>query len=80
MKRTIALILGIVALSALPTTASAQKYKKQTEYNFEEDTIDGSLTRPDGEYVEARKKTRHSNLIKIRENFRDKLLQSIGEL
>ena len=30
-------------------------YKKQTEYSFEDDTIEGDLTKPDGEYVEARK-------------------------
>ena len=64
--------------------ASAQDknvtYKKQTEYNFEDDTIEGDLTKPDGEYVEARKKVKHSNLIKIREEFKDKVMQSVGEL
>ncbi len=55
-------------------------YKKQTEYSFEDDTIEGDLTKPDGEYVEARKKVRHSNLIKIREEFKDKVMQSVGEL
>lgn len=55
-------------------------YKKQTEYSFEDDTIEGDLTKPDGEYVEARKKVKHSNLIKIREEFKDKVMQSVGEL
>ncbi len=55
-------------------------YKKTTEYSFEDDTIEGDLTKPDGEYVEARKKVRHSNLIKIREEFNDKVMQSVGEL
>jgi hypothetical protein len=55
-------------------------YKKTTEYSFEDDTIEGDLTKPDGEYVEARKKVRHSNLIKIREEFKDKVMQSVGEL
>ena len=55
-------------------------YEKKTVINFEDDTIQGDLTKPDGEYVESRKKVRHSNLIKIREEFKDKVLQSAGEL
>ena len=55
-------------------------YKKQTEISFEDDTIEGDLTKPDGEYVEARKRVKHSNLIKIREEFKDKVMQSVGEL
>ncbi|MBM7117675.1 adventurous gliding motility protein CglF [Archangium primigenium] len=48
--------------------------------DFEDDTIEGDLTKPDGEYVEARKKVDHSNLIRIREDFEDKVMQSVGEL
>ncbi|MBL8949613.1 MAG: adventurous gliding motility protein CglF [Myxococcaceae bacterium] len=55
-------------------------YKKTTEYSFDDDTIEGDLTKPDGEYVEARKRVKHSNLIKIREEFKDKVMQSVGEL
>lgn len=55
-------------------------YEKKTVINFEDDTIQGDLTKPDGEYVESRKKVKHSNLIKIREEFRQKVLQSSGEL
>ena len=48
--------------------------------DFEDDTIEGDLTKPDGEYVEARKKVQHSNLIRVREDFEDKVMQSVGEL
>ena len=57
----------------------AQKGGPQT-IDFEDDTIEGDLTKPDGEYVEARKKVKHSNLIRIREDFQDKVMQSVGEL
>lgn len=74
----------VVAATLLATASFAQDknvtYKKQTEYSFEDDTIEGDLTKPDGEYVEARKKVKHSNLIKIREEFKDKVMQSVGEL
>ena len=71
-----------VALAA-PAAASAQDesspgviYKKKTVLSFDDDTIDGDLTRPDHGYIESRKRGRHSNLIKIRDNFRDKILGS----
>src|SRR5436189_697623 len=51
-------------------------YRKKTVVSFEDDTIDGDLTRPDGAYVESRKRVRHSNLIRIREDFREKILDS----
>jgi hypothetical protein len=56
------------------------EYEKKTVINFEDDTIEGDLKRPDGEYVEARKRVDHSNLIKIRENWHDKVMQSSGDL
>ena len=69
-------------------TASAQSappaagviYKKKTVFSFADDTIDGDLTRPDGAYVESRKRIRHSNLIRIRDNFRDKILKSASRI
>lgn len=74
----------VFAVALLASASFAQDknvtYKKQTEYSFEDDTIEGDLTKPDGEYVEARKKVKHSNLIKIREEFKDKVMQSVGEL
>lgn len=81
---TLALLLSPVA--ALAQEAAAKKPEgnvrvaKTTTYDFEDDTIEGDLTRPDGEYVEARKRVNHSNLIRIREEFKDKVMQSVGEL
>jgi hypothetical protein len=89
--RTILLTLAL----AVPLAAGAQskdragdappqqakiEYEKKTVINFEDDTIEGDLKRPDGEYVEGRSKVDHSNLIKIRENWRDKVMQASGEL
>lgn len=81
--------LLLLALLAAPMVPLAQDkaapkpnvtYEKRTEINFEDDTISGDLKRPDGEYVEARRKVSHSNPIKIRENWRDKVMQASGEL
>lgn len=56
------------------------EYEKKTVINFEDDTIEGDLKRPDGEYVEARRRVSHSNLIRIREDWKDKVMQASGEL
>ncbi len=74
---------------ALPLAALAQEkkppeprveYEKKTVINFDDDTIQGDLTRPDGEYVEARKRVNHSNLIKIRDEWRDKVKHSAADM
>ncbi len=79
----------LALLAVLPCLAYAEgkkggddnvRYAKTTTINFEDDTIEGDLTRPDGEYVEARKRVKHSNLIRIREEFKDKVMESVGEL
>ena len=81
--------LALLTLLVLPTVPSAQDkgevkptvvYEKRTEINFEDDTIDGDLKRPDGEYVESRRKVTHSNLIRVREDWREKVMRASGEL
>lgn len=61
---------------AAPTTM----YKKTTVYDFEDDTISGDLTKPDGEYLESRKRSRHQNLIKIRDDFNDRVIDIVRSL
>ncbi|HEY6100415.1 MAG TPA: adventurous gliding motility protein CglF [Anaeromyxobacter sp.] len=86
MKAT--LLVTILALAPAGALAQDQKaqpapkveYEKKTVINFEDDTIEGDLKRPDGEYVEARQKVDHSNLIRIREDWRDKVMQASGDL
>jgi len=65
------------------TAASAEEtieYEKNTVLDFDEDTIQGDLTRPDGELVDAKRRVSHSNLVRVRESFRDQVLESVGEL
>ena len=82
--------LLVATVLLVPLLGSAQEkkgdaqpkveYEKKTVINFEDDTIEGDLKRPDGEYVEARQKVQHSNLIRIREEWRDKVMQASGDL
>lgn len=52
-------------------------YQKHTVVDFGDDTIDGNLSKPDGQYLESRKRLKHNRLIKVRDNFRTEILQSI---
>ena len=85
------LVLGVVLLLTgllLAPSAWAQEgggddaviYKKKTVYNFADDTITGDLTRPDQEFLTGRKLAHHKSLIRIREDFREKVLQSAKDL
>lgn len=79
----LAMILSAGTAAAQEGKAGPQpgvKYERTTVIDFEADTIQGDLTRPDGEYIDARRKTTHGNLIKVREEFRDEVLESVGEL
>jgi hypothetical protein len=75
-----ALAVAQDAASTSAAESTAAKAQKRTEFSFEEDTIEGDLSRPDGEYIEALKKVPHSNLIRIREDFWEKAMQSVDEL
>lgn len=81
-----ALVLGAFLL-ATGVTAVAQtgeapkvKYKKKTVYDFDDDVVEGELQRPDGEYIDTRRKAKHSSLIKIRENFIPEMLKSAEDI
>ena len=75
-------ILLALALGAGPALAQEDDvlFKKKTVYNFEDDTITGDLTRPDQEFLTGRKLARHKSLIRVRENFRERVLQSVKDL
>lgn len=77
--RALALAIAVFALPAAAAETQVE-YAKETVLDFEDDTIQGDLTRPDGEFVDARQRVSHTNLIRVRKNFRDKVLESVGEL
>ena len=55
-------------------------YKKNTEYDFEDDVVEGSFVRPEGEYLDSRRRARYSNLIRLRENFVPEMLKSAEDI
>ncbi len=79
---SVLLVIGFL-LAAVPAFAEGEGdviYKKHTVVDFGDDTIDGSLSKPDGAYLESRKNQRHARLIKVRETFRTEILMSVRGL
>jgi hypothetical protein len=72
-------VLGTL-LGAGTALADEVVYEKHSVVDFGDDTIEGDLSKPDGQYLESRKRLRHQRLIKVRENFRAEILQSVRGL
>lgn len=68
--------VGYAASAWAQGASPSVKYKKKTVYDFDDDVVEGELQRPDGEYIDTRRKAKHSSLIKIRENFIPEMLKS----
>ena len=79
MKR---IFISLLALSLMAPASALAADKKQAaqEISFEEDTVTGDLTKPDGEYIEARRKIEHTSMIRVREEFKDEVMQSVSDI
>jgi len=88
------LILAVCAGAVLAATpvASAQEddkvvhepdktvYKKKTVIDFNDVTLEGDLTKPEGSYILNRRATKFGSLIKLRDNFNPELQKSVDNL
>jgi hypothetical protein len=91
-RKIYGLLAAGVLIAATGTTVFAQAkpaaapaggdvtYKSKTVYDFDDDTVEGDLVRPDGEFVDTRKGAKHSSLIKIRENFIPEMIKSAEDI
>ncbi len=50
---------------------------KRTVLHFDDDSIRGSLTRPDGELVQAPRRVAEGSLVRLRRSFVDRALASV---
>jgi hypothetical protein len=55
-------------------------YKTRTSIDFSDVTLEGELTKPEGQYGLARTKTKFNSLIKLRTNFTPELQKSVEQL
>jgi hypothetical protein len=74
------------ALLFFPSVAIAQTdrsepiIQQRTVLDFEGDLVEAGLDNPDLTFIEAIKRHRHTSLIRIRESFDDRLVQSAKQL
>jgi hypothetical protein len=92
MKRLVLLAAAVVlpALLGVANLARAQDkvvheddkvvFKKKTVIDFNDVTLEGDLTKPEGSYILNRRKAKFGSLIKLRENFEPELQKSVDNL
>ena len=89
LNRTI--LLAALFAMALPAFAEEQGPKvireadkvvvrKRTVIDFNDVTVEGELTKPEGSYLMNRNKTRFQSLIRLRDNFNPELQKSADNL
>jgi hypothetical protein len=54
--------------------------RKRTVIDFNDVTVEGELTKPEGSYLLNRNKTRFKSLIRLRDNFNPELQKSADNL
>ena len=90
MRRGLVLLCLLAAVAA--TAAEAPKgvkvvqepdkvvVRKRTVIDFNDVTVEGELTKPEGSYLLNRNKTRFQSLIRLRDNFNPELQKSADNL
>ncbi len=86
-------VLAVVGILAGPVSAvfaqegdvvvdpeTGETYEKKTVYDFEDDVVEGTLVKPEGDYLQSRQRGKQSSLIKIRDNFVPEMLKSAEDL
>ena len=74
------LVAGFAFAEDIPTSVEGKGSARLKVFDFDADIIEGDLNRPDSEYVDAVRGARHSNLVRVREDYKEKIMQSAGEL
>ncbi len=87
MKRVLAICLALMFSLGLTTVAVAQDdddrriiYKKKTEIDFEDVSVEGELKKPHGAYLLDKRQATFNPLIKLRTDFNPEMYQSVHEI
>ncbi|MCG5051690.1 MAG: hypothetical protein KA712_01895 [Myxococcales bacterium] len=86
MSAVLSSALGGMAFAqeeANPATTESEdgaSYKAKTVYDFDDDTVEGDLQRPDGELVSAIQNVKQDSLIEIRKDFIPEMLKSLEDI
>tara|TARA_R110000824_G_scaffold77521_1_gene196008 strand:- start:1039 stop:1281 length:243 start_codon:yes stop_codon:yes gene_type:complete len=76
MKKLTSLLLAVSLLVTIPVFAKSPKAKF---YDFQEQLIDGQLTKPTALYTDARQQIKFERLLSLKKSFIRALLQTSKE-
>lgn len=83
----ITLAMLVIAFAATPAFAQtvvqgqdSTVFKKKTMLDFSDVTLEGELTKPEGQYGLSRGKTKFKSLIKLRRHFQGEMQKSVEQL
>jgi len=86
MRRTFFICLITLAFLLAPSTVVGQdsetriRYKKKTEIDFEDVSVEGALKRPHGSYLLEKRHSRFNPLIKLKDNFDKEMIDSVQQV
>ena len=87
MRRTLHLFVALMGFSLIAPVAFAQdgdavdvRYKKKTEIDFEDVSVDGELKKPHGAYLLDKRQSSFNPLIRLKENFNQEMVNSVNQI
>lgn len=79
MNRYTIIIGTLLVFLCIAATASAQDAGGETTYDFDGDTVEGALLRPEGDLMGSTRHGKKSSLINIRADFIPEMIRSVQE-
>lgn len=73
------LLVSVASIGFAQDDAEADGEPQETVYDFEGDTVEGSLMRPDGDLMSGQRHGKESSLIDIRADFIPEMIRSVHE-
>ena len=88
MRTTLSLFVALILSAFLAAPALAQddessanvRYKKKTEIDFEDVSVDGELKKPHGAYLLDKRQSSFNPLIRLKENFNEEMVNSVNQV
>jgi len=73
------LLLSVASVGFAQDEAGGDGQPKETVYDFEGDTVEGALLRPEGDLMSGQRHGKESSLIDIRADFIPEMIRSVHE-
>lgn len=71
---------SLSALAQDPAQAGTVQYERETEFDFEAESIEGTVVRPDGELIGGQRGRQRSSLLPVRQDFVPEMVKSVETL